>query len=160
MKKIIAPLFTVLMVVSCQAQESHLDAFYQKFDAGNSGTTKGSINLALLMNPGASDSGDSWMKKITMCRFLTIDSLQMTKSGEEWAELTQSIKDDHFEEWMSVRKGKSKFRVLVKERKDGQEDVVCLAVSTDGGGVLFHLRGRFTEADKDHIRSMMQDRES
>src|SRR5580658_7443187 len=128
MKKIIIPLLTLLVAVACHAQESHLDQFYQKFDAAGAETTKGSINLALLMNLGASDSSDGWMKKVTMCRFLTIDSAKTPKAAQEWADLTQSLKDDHFEEWMSVRKGKSNFRIMARDRKDGQEDVVCVVV--------------------------------
>jgi hypothetical protein len=160
MKKIIAPLFTLLVAAACHAQESHLDQFYQKFDAAGAETTKGSINLALLLNLSTSaDSSDAWMKKVTMCRFITIDSAKMAKAGEEWAELTQSLKDDHFEEWMSIRKGKSNFRLLARDRKDGQQDVVLVGVDTDGGRVFFHLRGRFTAADKARVQAAMQKHE-
>lgn len=160
MKKIITPLLTLLVAVSCHAQESHLDQFYQKFDAAGAETTKGSINLSLLLNLSTStDSSNGWMKKITLCRFLTIDSVKMQKAGREWAELTQSLKDDHFEEWMSIRKGKSNFRIMARDRQDGQEDVVLVGVDTNGGGVFFHLRGKFTAADKAHIQTVMNDRE-
>jgi hypothetical protein len=159
MKKIITPLMTLLFAVACQAQESHLDQFYQKFDAAGAETTKGSINLALLMNFGEKDSSDSWLKKVTFCRFLTLDPEKSPKAGQEWADLTQSLKDDHFEEWMSVRKGKSNFRLLAKDRKDGQEDVVCVCVDEHGEGVFFHLRGKFSAADKARIQAAMQDHE-
>jgi hypothetical protein len=160
MKKIIAPLFTLLVAVTCHAQESHLDRFYQKFDAAGAETTKGSINLALLLNLSTSDdSANGWMKKVTMCRFMTIDSAKMAKAAQEWAELKQSLKDDNFEEWMSIRKGKSNFRVMARDRKDGQEDVVLVGVETNGGGVFFHLRGRFTAEDKARVQAAMQDHE-
>ena len=159
MKKIITPLMTLLVAVACHAQESHLDQFYQKFDAASSETTKGSINLSLFLNLAGSDSSNSWMKKVTVCRFLTIDSLETSRASQEWADLTQSLKDDHFEEWMSVRKGKSDFRVMARDRKDGQQDVVCLAVDERGEGVFFHLRGRFSAADKARIQTAMQDRQ-
>jgi hypothetical protein len=156
MKKIIIPLLTLLVAVACHAQESHLDQFYQKFDAAGAETTKGSINMALLFNLGATDSSDSWMKKVTMCRFMAIDSVKTSKAAEEWTELAQSLRDDHFEEWMSIRKGKSNFRLMARDRKDGLEDVVCLGVNADGGGVFIHLRGRFTAADKTRIQGAMQ----
>jgi hypothetical protein len=159
MKKIITPLLTLLVAVSCHAQESHLDQFYQKFDAAGAETTKGSINVALLLNFAASDSSDSWTKRVTMCRFMAIDPEKTPKSAEEWADLKQSLKDDHFEEWMSVRKGKSNFRIMARDRKDGQEDVVCLAVDEHGEGVFLHLRGRFSAADKARIQASIQDRE-
>jgi hypothetical protein len=157
MKKIITPLMTLLLAVACHAQESHLDQFYQKFDAASSETTKGSINLSLFLNLAGSDSSNSWMKKVTVCRFLTIDSLETPKASQEWADLTQSLKDDHFEEWMSVKKGKSNFRIMTKDRKDGQEDVVCVVRGDHGGGVFFHVRGKFSAADKARIQEMMQD---
>src|SRR5580692_1914109 len=158
MKKIITPLMTLLVAVACHAQESHLDQFYQKLDAASTETTKGSLNLSLLLNLAGSDSSNSWMKKVTVCRFLAIDPQEMAKADQEWADLTQSLKDDHFEERMSVKKGKSNFRIMAKERKDGQEDVVCVVAGDKGGGVLFHVRGRFSAADKAHIQGMMQDR--
>ncbi len=154
-KKILIPVLTLLIASACHAQESHLDQFYQKFDAAGAETAKGSINLSLLMNFGGADSTDSWMKKVTLCRFLTLDPAKTSKAAEEWTELTQSLKEDHFEEWMSVRKGKGNFRVLSKDRKDGQEDIVALAADEHGAGVFFHLRGRFTAADKDRIRASM-----
>lgn len=158
MKKLITPLLTLVVVAACHAQESHLDRFYEKFDGSGAETAKGSINLSLLMNLGGADSSNGWMKKVTMCRFLVLDSVKTAKANQEWAELTQSLKDDHFEEWMSVRKGKSNFRVMGKDRKDSQEDVVCVAVGEQGAGVLFHIRGRFTADDKARIQEMMQDR--
>jgi hypothetical protein len=159
MKKIITPLLILLVAAACHAQESHLDQFYQKFDAAGAESAKGSINLSLLFNLGGEDSSDSWMKKVTMCRFLTLDPEKSAKAGQEWTELLQSLKDDHFEEWMSVRKGKNNFKVMGKDRKDGQQDVVCVAVGEHGGGVLFHLRGKFSADDKARIQEMMQDRE-
>jgi hypothetical protein len=159
MKKFITPLLALLVAVACHAQESHLDQFYQKFDAAGAETTKGSINLALLLNFSTSDTADSWTKKVTMCRFLAIDPQKTPKAAAEWADLKQSLKDDHFEEWMSVRKGKSDFRLMARDRKDGQEDVICLAVDEHGEGVFFHLRGRFSATDKARIQAAMQDRE-
>lgn len=153
MKKILTPLMTLLVAVACHAQENHLDQFYRKFDAAGEETAKGSINLALLMNFGGADSGNGWMKKVTMCRFLALDPEKTAKAAEEWSELTQSLRDDHFEEWMSVRKGKGNFRVLSRDRKDGQEDIVCVAADEHGAGVFFHLRGRFTAGDKARIQA-------
>lgn len=153
----LTPLITLLVTVACHAQESHLDQFYQRFDAAGAETTKGSINLALLMNFSGTDSTDGWMKKVTMCRFLTLDPEKTPKAGEEWAALTQSLKDDHFEEWMSVRKGKGNFRLLSRDRRDGQEDIVCVAADEHGAGVFFHLRGRFTAKDKARIQSSIND---
>jgi hypothetical protein len=157
MKKLITPLLLLLITgAACHAQESHLDQFYHKYDTDGSETTRGTINLALLLNFAANDSAESWTKKVTMCRFMTMEPEKSAKAGEEWKELTQSLKDDNFEEWMSIRKGKEHLRLMAKERKDGQEDVVCVASGDHGGGVFFHLRGRFNADDKARIEAAMQ----
>ena len=170
MKKLFTPLLAVLFTFTAcaqdthpdHAQDTHLDQFYQKFNSGENETSNGTINLSLLLNLSASsnpaDSG--WWHKITLCRFLTIDPGKTASAGKEWSELNQSLRDDHFEEWMSVRHGKENFRMLARDRKDGQEDVVCVAVDKNGSGVFFHLRGRFSAADKDRIGAALQDHSS
>jgi hypothetical protein len=160
MKKLFSPLLLICVIMSCNAQDTHLEQFYHKYDSAGAETTKGTINLALLMNfATAEDSSNGWWKKVTMCRFLAVDPAKSGKAGEEWGDLTRSIKEDHFEEWMSFRQGKGMFRVLSRDRRDGQEDIVCLAMDEHGGGVFFHLRGRFDAGDKAHIQASMQDRE-
>jgi hypothetical protein len=165
MKKLFFPLFVVLISFSACAQENHLDQFYQKFNSGeNSGSGNisfsgsGSFNISLLLNLSSDNAADtSWWHKITMCRFLTIDSGK-AQNSQAWAALNQVLREDHFEEWMTVRHGKENFRLLSKDRKDGQEDVVCVAIDKNGSGVFFHLRGRFSADDKSRIGAALQDK--
>jgi hypothetical protein len=167
MKKLLTPLLLLFVAASCQAQESHLDQFYHKYDgSGGSESVSGTINLALLLNlsssdkSGKSDTANSWISKVTMCRFIVIDPEKGPKAGAEWNDLQQSVKDDHFEECMTVRQGKDNFRMMILERKDGQEDLVCLATGQHSGGVFFHVRGRFSAADRAKIGAALRDRES
>jgi Domain of unknown function (DUF4252) len=162
MKKLFTPLLAVLFTFTACAQDTHLDQFYQKFNSGENETSNGTINLSLLLNLSSSSNpaDTGWWTKITLCRFLTIDQRKTAGAGKEWSELNQSLKDDHFEEWMSVRHGKENFRMLARDRKDGQEDVVCVAIDEKGSGVFFHLRGRFSAADKDRIGAALQDHHS
>jgi hypothetical protein len=162
MKKLFTPLLAVLFTFTACAQDTHLDQFYQKFNSGENETSNGTINLSLLLNlSSSSNTSDSgWWHKITLCRFIAIDSAKTAGAAKEWSELNQSLKDDHFEEWMSVRHGKEKFRMLARERKDGQEDVVCVAIDENGSGVFFHLRGHFSAADKDRIGAALQEHNS
>ena len=102
----------------------------------------------------------AWLRKITQIRFLSIDGAKTPAASEEWSELTRSLKDDEFEEWFSVRQGKGTVRVLSKERKDGQEEVVCLVVDKDGSGLLFQLRGRFSAADKARMQDAFKHQNS
>src|SRR6185312_1768981 len=160
MKKLCMPLLLLLTAASCQAQVSHLDAFYRKFDAAGGESAKGTINLSLLLNLAATDSSDNWLGKVTLCRFMTLDPEKSPKAGEEWSELQQSLKEDHFEELMSARHGKDNFRMLSCDRSDGQEDLVCMAMSRQGGGVVFHIRGKFSASDREKIRNALRVRES
>jgi hypothetical protein len=110
------------------------------------------------LNAGSADSaGSGWLNRITMVRFMTIDAAKTPSASQEWGELTHSLQADHFEEWMSVRKGKGDFRLLSKDRPDGQEEVVCVIVDKDGNGLFFHLRGRFSAADREKIQSALQE---
>jgi hypothetical protein len=157
-----APLLAILFTFTACAQDTHLDQFYKKFNSSENETSNGTINLSLLLNLSASSNpaDTGWWHKITLCRFIAIDSAKTAGAAKEWSELNQSLRDDHFEEWMSVRHGKENFRMLARERKDGQEDVVCVAVDENGSGVFFHLRGRFSAADKDRIGAALQDHSS
>ena len=155
MQKLLFPLALLLVTFTACGQSSNLDQFYKKFntDDGN-----GSINPAFLLNMSGQGSDSSgWLHKITMVRFMTIDAAKTPAASQEWGELTRSLQADHFEEWMSVHKGKGDFRLMSKDRKDGQEEVVCVIVDKDGNGLFFHLRGRFTAADKEKIQSALQE---
>ncbi|HEV2355484.1 MAG TPA: DUF4252 domain-containing protein [Puia sp.] len=156
MKKLLTPLLVLVTAASCHAQDSHLDQFYRKFDGHGAETTQGTINLALLLNFSSSDTSNRWFRKVTLCRFMAIQPEKSPAAGEEWDELQQSLKEDHFEEWMSVRHGKDNFRMLSRVRSDGQQDIVCLAASPHGGGVFFHVRGRFSAADLEKIESSLE----
>jgi hypothetical protein len=159
MKKFIAPMLILLISCGADAQETHLDQFYRKYNSGGAESSVGSINLSLLLNISSPDSTDGWWHRVSMCRFLTIDKEKTPRAGQEWDELTQSLRDDHFEEWMSVRHGKENIRLMAKDRKDGQEEVVCVAIDQHGSGVFIHLRGRFSAADKARIEAAVQDRQ-
>ncbi len=155
MQKLLFPLALFMISLTACAQESHLDQFYHKFNSTDEGGINGSISPSFLLNMsgsfnvGSEDSvKNAWLRKITQIRFLSSEVPKTPAASQEWSELTRSLKDDEFEEWFSVRQGKGTVRVLSKERKDGQEEVVCVVVDKDGSGLLFQLRGRFSTADK------------
>ena len=100
------------------------------------------------------------MHKITSIRCLIIDARNSTAGGREWSDLGVSLRADRFEEWISVRKGKSRFQLLSRDGRDDQKDIACLIVGDDGGGLFFHLRGHFTDADKAKIEAALQSHES
>jgi|ERR1700744_3030059 len=159
MQKFLFPLALLVISLTACAQESRLDQFYHKFNSTDEGGINGSISPAFLLNMSGSfnvGSADSvknrWIRKITQIRFLSIDGAKTPAVSEEWSELTRSLKDDAFEEWFSIREGKGTVRVLSKDGKDGQEELVCVVVDKDGSGLVFQLKGKFSAADKAQIQ--------
>jgi hypothetical protein len=110
--------------------------------------------------PNANDSDKGWMHKITSIRCLIIDAKNSSAGGREWTDLASSLHADRFEEWISIRKGKSRFQLLSRDGQDKQKDIACLIVGDDGGGLFFHLRGHFTDADKARIEAALQSHDS
>ena len=153
MKPITFPLLMVLVSFAACAQTSHMDQFYQKYQ--ESKKDKDGINGGWQFNftgSGSSKSTDDWFSKVSFVHCLSIDAAQT----QEWADLNRSISRDNFEEWFSVRHGKGRFQMLTSDGKGGIEDVVCIIVGEEGNGLFFHLRGRFSEADKDRIKAAFQ----
>jgi len=157
------PLLIILAAFSACAQPSHLDEFYRKYQA-TEGTDKLSVDPAFLFsasfNRDAADSDKDWTHRITSIRCLIIDGKKSTTGAHEWSDLGASLRADRFEEWVSVRKGKSRFQLLSRDGQANQKEIACLIVGEDGGGLFFHLRGHFTDADKARIEAALQSRDS
>ncbi|HXB95620.1 MAG TPA: DUF4252 domain-containing protein [Puia sp.] len=164
MYKMMLPLMVLLTTVSACAQSPHLDEFYRKYHDGADGVDKVSMDPGFLFSASFSgnsdDTGKSWMHRITSVRCLIIDGKKSTMGEREWSDLGASLQADRFEEWFSARKGKSRFQLLSRDGKDNLEDIACLIIGDDGGGLFFHLRGHFTAADKARIESALQGHDS
>lgn len=156
------PLLFILAGFTACAQPSHVDEFYRKYQSSDDGRL--SLDPGLLFS--ASFSGNSadrdkdWMHKITSIRCLIIDGKNSAAGAREWADLGASLRADRFEEWVGIRKGKSRFQLLSREVRNDQMEIACLIVGDDGGGLFFHLRGHFTDADKARIEAALQDHDS
>jgi hypothetical protein len=164
MQKMTLPLLLLLTAFTACAQPSHLDEFFRKYHSGGDGNTNISVDPGFLFSasfaPNANDSDKGWMHKISSIRCLIIDAKNSTTSGREWADLASSLQADRFEEWISIRKGKSRFQLLSRDGRDNQKDIACLIIGDDGGGLFFHLRGHFTDADKARIEAALQGHDS
>jgi len=154
MQAITIPLLMLLISFSACAQTSHVDEFYQKYQ--DSKKDKGGIEGGgwqfNFTSSGSSRSGDDWFSKVSFLHCLSIDAAQT----QEWSDLDRSISKDNFEEWFSVRHGKGRFQMLTCDGKGEVEDVVCIIRGKEGNGLFFHMRGRFTTADKNRIQSALQ----
>lgn len=161
MKKITFPLLILLVAFSACAQPSHLDRFFHRYQNKSDGESNDSFNPGFLFSAsfsgkGSGDKDDSWMHKVTSVRCFIIDGKKTPAAGQEWADLSASLKADNYEEWFSVKKGQGRVQLLSLDGKDNQEDIACLLVGDDGGGLFFHLRGHFTAADKARMQAALQ----
>ena len=158
------PLLVILATFSACAQSSHLDEFYRKYQGSGDDNNRVSMDPGLLFsasfNGNSGDSDKDWMHKITSIRCLIIDGKNSTAGAREWGDLNASLKADRFEEWVSVRKGKSRFQLLSRDDRNDQREIACLIVGDDGGGLFFHLRGHFTDADRARIEAALQSHDS
>lgn len=163
MKKLTFPLL-ILVAFSACAQSAHLDKFYEKYHAmqdNKDGFDPGFLFTASFSgNHDSGDSGDNWLKKVTSVRCLIVDGKKAVDPTQEWNDLSYSLRADHFEELFSVRKGKGRVQLLSRDDKDNMEDIACVIVGDDGGGLFFHLRGHFTAADKARMEAALQDHDN
>jgi Domain of unknown function (DUF4252) len=162
MKKLTFPLL-ILVAFSACAQPAHLDKFYQKYHAmqdNKDGFDPGFLFTASFSGGHDSDDKNNWLSKVTSVKCLIIDGKKAVDPTQEWNDLNASLRADHFEEWFSVRKGKGRVQLLSLDNKDNMEDIACVIVGDDGGGLFFHLRGHFTAADKARMESALQDHDS
>ena len=158
------PLLIILAAFSACAQSSHLDEFYRKYQSSDGGGSNISVDPGLLFSASftrnAADSEKDWTHRITSIRCLIIDGKNSAAGEREWSDLGASLKADRFEEWFSVRKGKSRFQLLSRDDKADRKEIACLIIGDDGGGLFFHMRGHFTDADKARIEAALQDHDS
>jgi hypothetical protein len=140
----------ILLIAACTqapAQTSHLDDAYRQYSDGN---TQIGIDPGVLLNISFSS------RKISTLHCLIIDGKKTPHAAREFRDLEHAVLNDHFEEWFSIRKGKGKVAAWSLDGPGDTKDLVCLLVGDDDGGLFFHLRGHFTDADKARIEAALQ----
>jgi hypothetical protein len=149
MKTLTLTLVLAAMVcASTQAQSTHLERVYRDYNGDN---TQIGIDPCILLNISFSS------KKITTLHCLIIDGKKTPNAGREFRDLEHAVRNDHFEEWFSIRKGKGRVAAYSLDGPGDLKDLVCLLVGDDDGGLFFHLRGHFTDADKARLEAALQD---
>lgn len=185
MQKLLFPLALAVTSLTACAQNSHLDKFYHKYQSssgnnindnnssdatasGHTGSGSGNsvsidISPAFMLNAcfsGSGNTNDGWIRKVTNLRLLILDEKKNPGAGQEWTDLEQSLQQDHFEDLLTIRKGKDRVRLLSKEGAGGMKEVAFLVAGKEGGGLFFHFRGTFTEKDMATIESFLQSHDS
>lgn len=167
MKKLSLPLLVCLTAFTACAQSSHLDRFYRQYHAAAEKDNNDGFDPGLLLSASFSGGGNrtddtagGWLHRVTSVRCLVIDGKKSAQAEREWADLTGSLRADHFEEWFSARKGRQRFQLLSLEGKDNFGEFACVIVGDDDSGLFFDLRGNFTAADKARIEATLQNHDN
>jgi len=123
-----------------------------------------SLNPSFMLNAcfSASDGqyASGWVHKMTNLRVIILDGKKNSSAHQEWTELEESLKQDQFEELLTIRKGSDRVKLLSKEAAAGIKEVAFLVAGKDGSGLFFHFRGHFTEKDMASIQSLLQSHDS
>src|ERR1700761_5058481 len=149
MRTYLLPLLTLLITGAACAQSSHLDKVYRQYSTDN----QLSIDPGLLLNVSFSSN------KISVMHCLILDGKKSPNAAREWKDLENAVLADHFEEWFSVRKGKSKVIAWSLDGPGNLTDLDGMLVGDDNGGLFFHFRGHFTPEDKARIQAALQQQE-
>jgi hypothetical protein len=138
--------------------------------AGKTSITISSDDGSLSLNPSfmlnacfpASDgqAASGWVRKMTNLHVIILDGKKNSSAHQEWTELEESLKQDQFEELLTIRKGSDRVRLLSKDAAAGIKEVAFLVAGKDGSGLFFHFRGHFTEKDMASIQSVLQSHDS
>ena len=164
MKKFGFPLVILLVTFSACAQSSHLDRFYEQYHNanadGNMGPGPGFLLSASFSGDHSGSEDGSWLKRVTAVRCLVIDGKKTPDVAKEWADLSSSLRADHFDEWFSARRGQGRVQLLSRDKGNVMEEIACLIVGDDDSGLFFHLRGHFTAEDRARMESALQSHDS
>ena len=149
-------LFTVALCIGCSvsAQKSALDKFYEKHkDADLTGDATLSLNGESLMNsiikPAPGADNDALRKKVKKIRLLVFND-EKSPAATEWADLTKSLRGDHFEDLMSVHKGPDGVTILSADLKGGLKEIIF--IGRGDGAFLLDITGSFNDKDLSTIK--------
>ena len=95
----------------------------------------------------ASFSIDNWKGKITQF------SIQL---NGKITRLSSELRDQRFEDLLSIRKGDERVQLMFKEKEDGLKEVAFLAEDKEGS-LFIRCTGRFTQKDLDQMTSSLKD---
>ncbi|HEY8968590.1 MAG TPA: DUF4252 domain-containing protein, partial [Puia sp.] len=72
----------------------------------------------------------SWIQKVTQVKVMVLDK-KKAADAEQWDKLVHELRDQRYEELVSIRKGENRMRLLSRDG-DGVKEVAFLAGDGDG----------------------------
>ncbi len=164
-KLVLVGLFLTLTMVSAFSQTASIDRLVHQVKKANRGCEKTDLNIpGWLIRFGANFVDDDDLdgvdikllgKKISHLRIVSIDGKKNVDAADFQTFLTD-IKQEGFEDLMTVRSNGDDIRFMVREKKDFIRNIVLVVNEKSEGGdfVLLSLEGKFTMED---INKMMKD---
>ena len=166
MRLLILPALLAMLSLSACAQHAALDKFYAKFHGSSNNGLSISMDNNFMLNAcfsgkegSAKSDSDGWFKKVTQIRLLILDE-KNAPSAKEWSALSSSLRDDHYEDLVSIRQGGDRVQLMSADVSGGLKDVVFIACGTEGGGMLVNFKGRFTEKDLEKMQDELNKKSS
>lgn len=102
-------------------------------------------------------AGIKLMKKIKKLRMLSLENSNPV-SPEDYNSLIKSVKKDHFEDLISVRDGKTKVNIMIREKKDVIRNILIL-VSDEDEFILFSVSSKIKIEDINKLLKMVPEKE-
>ncbi|MBN8850340.1 MAG: hypothetical protein BGO55_32480 [Sphingobacteriales bacterium 50-39] len=96
----------------------------------------------------------SWIQKVTQVKVMVLDK-KKAADAEQWDRLVRGLRDQRYEELVSIRKGENRVRLMSRDG-DGVKELVFWAGDGDGG-LYIQFAGKFTEHDLEQMQLSIRD---
>lgn len=81
----------------------------------------------------------SWIQKVTQVKVMVLDK-KKAADAEQWDRLVRGLRDQRYEELVSIRKGENRVRLMSRDG-DGVKELVFFGRVTGMGGFISSLPG-------------------
>jgi hypothetical protein len=140
MKKIFLPIVFCLLAFAGSAQTS----------------ASFSIDPSFMLTASFKGSSDGdWIHKVTQLQVMVMDG-KKAADAQQWNKLSHDLRDQRFEDLLSIRKGSGRLQLLSKEGRQGLKEIAFFAGDGDGG-LFIRFSGKFTQHDLDEMLSSLRD---
>jgi len=96
----------------------------------------------------------SWIQKVTQVKLMILDKKKAADAAQ-WNKVVSELRDQRYEELVSIRKGESRVRLMSRDG-DGVKEVAFLAGDGDGG-LYIQFAGKFTQHDLEQMQLSIRD---
>jgi hypothetical protein len=114
-----------------------------------------STNASFMLSASFHGKEDgTWIQKVTQVKVMVLDKKKAADAAQ-WDRLVHELRDQRYEELVSIRKGENRVR-LMSRNGDGVKELAFLAGDGDGG-LYIQFAGKFTQHDLEQMQLSIQD---